>query len=125
MRKRMFPLYLLSILIIIAGCNSKVSVESLGIPITDNMTVKETYESSEEGQNIIISTYTLENEILDTFLANYEQTLNEKGWSTINNLKPRGLIMEKNGQNVTLILYEESNQLLLDIIPTPKIKAKK
>lgn len=125
MRKKMFLLYLLSIMIIIAGCNSKISVKSLGIPITDNMTIKETYESSEDGQNIIISTYTLENESLDTFLYDYEKTLNENGWNTINNLKPRGLVMEKNGQNITLILYEESNQLLLDIIPTPKIKAKK
>lgn len=125
MKKKIFLLYLISILIIIVGCNSKISVESLGIPITDNMTVKETFESNEEGQNIIISTYTLENETLETFLSNYEQTLNENGWNTINNLIPRGLVMEKNGQNVTLILYEESNMLLLDIIPTPKIKAKK
>lgn len=125
MRKRILLIYLLSILIIIVGCNSKVSVESLGIPITDNMIVKDTYESNVEGQNIIISTYTLENETLETFLYNYEKTLNENGWTSVNDYKPSGLMVEKDNQKVTLVLYEELNELLLDIIPTPKIKAKK
>lgn len=119
--KRIFVLIMiLSVIVFATGCSSRISVKSLELPINDNMELKETFNKKVEKTKIEISTYEIKNESLDKFLEGYEQELKDAGWTTKNNMKPHGLVVEKDANTVTFIVYEESDKLLVDIIPTPK-----
>ncbi|MBC8587555.1 hypothetical protein [Paratissierella segnis] len=120
MKRILVLIITLSIGIFTVGCSSKLSVESLDIPIKDNMELKETYNKKIEKTKMEISTYEIKNENLDTFLEGYEKDLEKDGWTTRTNMKPNGIVSEKDDNSVTFIVYEDSEKLLLDIIPTPK-----
>ncbi len=123
--KKYFILFLiLSIVIIMSGCNqSKIeSVESLSFPIREDMTLESSYESSVEDIKVEVSTYIVKGGTLDSFLFEYEKSLNEDNWVTARNLKPNGIVVEKNNKSVTILAYEQEGKLLVDIIPTPKIE---
>jgi len=106
------------------GCSSPniESVESLNFPIMENMTLESTYESTVDDSIVEVSTYIVENGSLNSFLFEYEKYLNENNWLTSRDLKPNGLIVEKNNKSVTILAYEEEDKLMVDIIPTPEIK---
>lgn len=106
------------------GCNqSKIeSVESLNFPIREDMTLESSYESSVEDIKVEVSTYIVKGGTLDSFLFEYEKSLNEDNWVTARNLKPNGIVVEKNNKSVTILAYEQEGKLLVDIIPTPKIE---
>lgn len=120
MKRVLVLIMVLSIGVFAVGCSSKMSVESLELPIKDNMELKETYNKKVEKNKIEISTYEIKNDSLDTFLEGYEKDLEEVGWTTKSNMKPNGIVAEKDDNTVTFIVYEVSEKLLLDIIPTPK-----
>lgn len=120
MKRILVLIMILSIIVFTAGCSSRISVKSLGLPINENMELKETYNKKVEKTKIEISTYEIKNETLDTFLEAYEQELKDSGWTTRTNMKPYGVVVEKDENTVTFIVYEQSDQLLVDIIPTPK-----
>ena len=122
MLKKYSILFLIfSLIIITAGCrtSNKESVETLDFPIRENMTLASTYKSSVENTDVEVSIYEVKNGSLNTFLNEYEKDLNDNGWVTTRNLKPNGLVVEKNSKSVTVLCYEQEDKLLVDIIPTP------
>lgn len=112
---------LVFLLILFTGCSTS-SVKSLGFPIRDDMKLESTRTNEVHKENVELSTYSVANGELSNFLFEYEKTLNEEGWETVQNLKPNGLVVEKNEKEVTVIAYEENNTLFVDVIPTPKPK---
>lgn len=120
MRKILVLIIALSMIIFATGCSTRVSVKSLGLPINDNMELKETHNKKIEKTKIEISTYEIKDESLETFLDSYEPQLNNAGWATRTNMKPNGIVVQKEDITVTFIVYEDSGKLLVDIIPTPK-----
>jgi hypothetical protein len=119
-RAVIFLLVIISIFSI--GCSNKYTVESLDVPIEENMKLESTKEGETEGKTVELSAYVVENGALDSFLFEYEKKLNDKGWKTTNNLKPNGLVVEKNNKKVTILAYEREGNLMVDVIPTPKEK---
>lgn len=120
MKRILVLIMILSIIVFTTGCSSRMSVKSLGLPINDNMELMETYNKKVEKTRIEISKYEIKNESLNTFLEGYEQELKDAGWTTRTNMKPHGVVVEKDDNTVTFIVYEESDKLLVDIIPTPR-----
>lgn len=119
--KKINILILLFILgILTTSCGGSTSVETLDFPISEDMKLESSRESEIDNEKIELSTYSVEGGDINKFLFDYEKILNGKGWKTINNLKPRGLTVEKDSKEVTIIIYEENDTLLVDIIPTPK-----
>lgn len=119
-------LFLLGFLVLFfIGCNKIDSVKSLGIPLMDSMKLEESYTTEVEGVSIEPATYIVENGKFETFLFEYEELLKESDWVTVNDLKPNGLVVEKNQKKVTFLAYEEAGVLKVDIVPTPIPKEKK
>lgn len=109
------------LLIFATSCKTS-SVKSLGFPIRDDMKLESTRTNKVYKENVELSTYSVQNADLGSFLSEYEKALNDEGWKTTNNLKPNGIVVEKNSKKVTIIAYKENNTLLVDVIPTPKAK---
>lgn len=124
MKKYSILSLILFLLIVMIGCTTTniESVESLNFPVEDNMILESTNKNTVEDINVESSTYTVQNGNLNSFLFEYEKNLNEKGWITVNDLKPNGLVVEKNNKTVTILAYEHENKLMVDILPTPKVK---
>lgn len=125
MKKYNYLLLLGLLVLFFIGCSKVQSVESLNFPLMDNMKLEKTYTTEIEGQSIEPTTYIVESGKLETFLFEYEELLKKNNWVITNDLKPSGLIVEKNEKKVTILAYEESNILKADIIPTPIPKEKK
>ena len=121
MKNRAILYLIICISIFSIGC-SKTTVESLDIPIEESMKLESTKEGEAEGETVELSTYVVQNGNLDSFLFEYEKKLNDKGWKTTSDLKPRGLVVEKNDKTVTILAYEREGKLMVDVIPTPKEK---
>lgn len=121
MKKYSILFLIFSLIIIMTGCGSanQESVETLDFPIRENMTLESTYKSSVEDTDVEVSIYEVKNSSLNTFLSEYEKDLNDSGWVTTRDLKPNGLVVEKNNKSVTVLCYEQENKLMVDIIPTP------
>lgn len=121
MRKKQIIILLFILTILATGC-SKMSVESLAFPISEDMQLDSTRTNKVDKVNVELSTYTVKDGNLDSFLFEYEELLNSEGWVTTQNLKPNGLVIEKNNEKVTIIAYEKNGNLLVDIIPTPNVE---
>ncbi|WIV13300.1 hypothetical protein [Proteiniborus sp. MB09-C3] len=120
---KIFPL-IAFLIILTFGCSAETiqSVKSLNFPLRDDMNLESTNTSTVNDVEIESSTYTVQNGDLSSFLFEYEKNLNEKGWATVNDLKPSGLVVEKSNKTVTILAYEQDNKLMVDILPTPKAK---
>ncbi len=121
MKSRAMLYMIICTIVLFVGC-SKTTVESLDVPIEENMKLESTKEGETEGETVELSTYVVQDRSLESFLFEYEKTLNDKGWETTSDLKPRGLVVEKNNKAVTIIAYEREGKLMVDVIPTPKDK---
>jgi len=120
-KKRAILFLIICVSIFSIGC-SKTTVESLDFPIEESMKLESTREGKAEGETVELSTYVVQNGSLDLFLFEYEKKLNDNGWKTTSDLKPRGLVVEKNNKAVTILAYEKEGKLMVDLIPTPKEK---
>lgn len=121
LKKHSILFLIFSLIVIMTGCrtSNKQSVETLDFPIRENMTLESTYKSSVENTEVEVSIYEVKNGSLNTFLSEYEKDLNDSGWVTTRDLKPNGLVVEKNSKSVTVLCYEQESKLMVDIIPTP------
>jgi len=113
---KLISLFILMILII-SGCSKDINVERLNFPLLDNMKLEDSVNNVVDKTNVETTSYSVENASIDTFLNDYEKTLNDDGWETISDMKPNGLSVKKNNQKVTLLAYERSNILYVDVIP--------
>lgn len=120
MKKIKIIVLLIILSILISSCSGIISVNSLDFPINENMKLESTRENEVDGKTVELSTYSVQNGDINSFLFEYEEILNNKGWETASNLKPRGLTVKKDKNEVTIIIYEKDNTLLVDIIPAPK-----
>lgn len=121
LKKHSILFLIFSLIVIMTGCrtSNKQSVETLDFPVRENMTLESTYKSSVENTEVEVSIYEVKNGSLNTFLSEYEKDLNDSGWVTTRDLKPNGLVVEKNSKSVTVLCYEQESKLMVDIIPTP------
>jgi len=120
--KRIFVLFMIFNIFLISSCSPRVTYtkEFPYLPAYKNMTL-ETAEGDAEEEDTqaagepIKRTYIVQNVPAENVLAEYEEILNEDGWTTTLDGKPQMIEVKKDEHEAMIIVYEQDDAVKMDI----------
>lgn len=120
--KKIFILLLVFSILLVSSCATRITYteEFPFLPAYKNMTLEVDEEdleedTAEEPGQLVKKTFIVANADVDNILGEYEQILNEDGWTITYDGKPQMLEAEKGEHKAMFVAYGQDGDVKLDI----------